>query len=261
VKKSSGAFALTLCFVLNFATPISAQSPPLTPTRANLGAAVLLPHEVLASMRSMGFRPVSPPALRGRVYVLRAYDASQLEKRVVMDARSGEVILVREAIGEASAFSPRDPHYGRYEPPRPSSNIARATFELVLDDPLFPRQGQAPSAPGQRALATTSSGSLPKVLPAPPAEGSRDAIKTPPPLAPTMTATRPSSATPPTPTVAVATPPSAPAPLALVTPATPGKSIPAPHAARAASAPDSATPSPAPADQPPTQFVQVAPLE
>jgi hypothetical protein len=252
VKKSSGAFALTLCFVLNFATPISAQSPPLTPTRANLGAAVLLPHEVLASMRSMGFRPVSPPALRGRVYVLRAYDASQLEKRVVMDARSGEVILVREAIGEASAFSPRDPHYGRYEPPRPSSNIARATepsrdFEPVLDDPLFPRQGQAPSAPGQRALATTSPTPLPDVRPAPPTESSGDAIKTPP---------------PPAPRVAVATPPpSAPPPLALAIPATPGKSIPAPHAARAASAPDSATPSPASADQPSTQFVQVAPLE
>jgi hypothetical protein len=251
VKKASGAFALTLCFALNFATPISAQSPPLTPTRARSGDTVLLPRQVLASMRSMGFRPVSPPALRGRVYVLRAYDASQLEKRVVVDARSGEVILVREAIGEASAFSSRDPPYGRYEPPRPSSNIARATepsrdFEPVLDDPLFPRQGQAPSATGQRALATTSPTPLPIVRPAPPTESSRDAIKTPP---------------PPAPTVVAATPPSAPPPLPLATPATPGKSIPAPHAARAASAPESATPSAASADQPSTQFVQVAPLE
>jgi hypothetical protein len=248
VKKASGAFALTLCFALNFATPISAQSPPLTPTHARSGDIVLLPRQVLASVRSMGFRPVSPPALRGRVYVLRAYDASQLEKRVVLDARSGEVILVREAIGEASAFSLRDPHYGRYEPPRPSGNIARATepsrdLEPVLDDPLFPRQGQAPSAPGQRALATTSPTPLPNVGPAPPTESSRDAIKIPPPPAPTVA------------------PPSAPPPIALATPATPGKSIPAPHAARAASAPNSATASPASSDQPSTQFVQVTPLE
>jgi len=267
VKNASGALALIVCFALNFPTPICAQSPPFNaPTRAHSGAAVLLPHEVLAIVRSMGFRPISPAALRGRVYVLRAYDASQLEKRVVVDARSGEVILAREAIGEAPAISPRDPRYGRYELPQPSGNIARASepsrdFEAVLDDPLFPRQGQAPSALGQRALATTSPTSVPKVPPAPPVGDSRNAIKTPPPPAPTITATRPSSATPATPTVAVATPPSAPAPLALATSATPGKSIPAPHAARAASTPDSATSVPAPAEQPPTQFVQVAPLE
>jgi hypothetical protein len=253
VKTASGAFALAL----SFASPIFAQSPPFdAPPRPRSEAAVLPPHKVLSSVRSMGLDPVSPPALRGRVYVLRAYDASHFEKRVVVGARSGEVLLVQEAIAESPAFSPYGPRSGRYEPPRPPS-IARATepshdFEPMLDEPLFPRQGRvppAPSTPEQRSLATTSRTPLPRVQQAPPAGISQDAINTMPPPAPTVTAAIPLSTTLPT------------AAQAPATPAAPGKSVPAPHTTRTVSAPEAPAPSAPPADKPATQMVPVAPLE
>jgi hypothetical protein len=248
VNAANGAFAFVFGFALGFASPIFAQSPPFDmPPRHHSEAAVLSPHKVLTSVRSMGLHPVSPPALRGRVYVLRANDASQFEKRVVVDARSGEVLLVREAIAESPAFS----HYGpRYEPPRPPS-IARATepshdLEPVLDEPLFPGQGRpAPGTPEQRSLATTSRTPLPRVQQAPAAGGSQDAINAMPSPAPTVTA-------------AIPVPTAAPAP---PMPAAPGKSVPAPHAAQTASAPEAPGPSAPPADKPATQLVPVAPLE
>ena len=255
MNAANGAFVFVFGFALSFASPIFAQSPQFdAPPRPRSEAAVLPPHKALSSVRSMGLDPVSPPALRGRVYVLRAYDASHFEKRVVVGARSGEVLLVQEAIPESPAFSHYGPRSGRYKPPRPPS-IARASepshdFEPVLDEPLFPRQGRvppAPSTPEQRSVATTSRTPLPRE--APPAGSSQDAINTMPPPAPTVTAAIPLSTTLPT---AAQTP---------ATPAAPGKSVPAPHTARTASAPEALAPSAPPADKPATQMVPVAPLE
>ncbi|MFZ0070684.1 MAG: hypothetical protein WAK85_05420, partial [Xanthobacteraceae bacterium] len=149
VKTASAACALAL----SFASPIWAQSPQPGPR-----AGVLPPYEVLTSVRSMGLDPVGRPALRGRVYVLRAFDATQFEKRVVVDARSGEVLSVRDAIDPSPGYTPYDPRYGHYEPPRPPAGIARAEpapdVDPLLDEPLFPRPARGapgPAAPGVRS--------------------------------------------------------------------------------------------------------------
>jgi hypothetical protein len=188
----------------------------------------------------MGLDPATRPLLRGRVYALRAFDPSHAEKRVLVDARSGEVLSVRAVADAGPAEAPYNPRSGRYEPPRPPARVAEVPdAEPILDEPLFPRAGRgAPAAPAQRsaALAPTPA---PKVQPAPVAGTAQDnkALVGTSPVSTGATASSSSAAPLASPEVLAAAP------------STPGKSIPAPVAAKADSA------------KPATQFVPVAPLE
>jgi hypothetical protein len=248
--------AFTACaLALSFASPIWAQSPSFS---ARAGA-VLPPYEVLTSVRSMGLDPVGRPALRGRVYVLRAFDATQFEKRVVVDARSGEVLSVRDAIHTSPAYTPYDPRYGHYEPPRPPAAIARGEppdVEPLLDEPLFPRSARV--APGPRSAAVNPRAPLPK-LRSPTAATVKDTkdAAAPSPQSPTSTAT---------PAAATSTAPTSPTPLPsadalAAASSSPGKSIPAPVASHAYVGPRTDPPEKAPAERSVTQLVPVAPLE
>ena len=264
VKTASAASAVC-ALALSFASPIWAQSPQPGPR-----AGVLPPYEVLTSVRSMGLDPVGRPALRGRVYVLRAFDATQFEKRVVVDARSGEVLSVRDAIDPSPGYTPYDPRYGHYEPPRPPAGIARAEpapdVEPLLDEPLFPRPARGapgPAAPGVRS-AVVSPRSPPKARPATPtttAATTQDKKEagTPIPQSPTAigsaTPTNAASAT------AVSATPLPSADALAAASATPGKSIPAPAASHAYVGPRLDPGEKQPADKSVTQLVPVAPLE
>ena len=110
----------------------------------------------MSSVRSLGLDPATRPLLRGRAYVLRAFDASHAEKRVLVDARSGEVMSVRAVADTGPAEEQYNPRYGHYEPPRPPSRVAAVPeSEPILDEPLFPRAGRgAPAAaPAKRSAA------------------------------------------------------------------------------------------------------------
>ena len=245
---------------LSFTSPTWAQSPP---PGAQAGG-VLPPHEVLTSVRSMGLDPVGRPALRGRVYVLRAFDDTQFEKRVVVDARSGAVLSVRDAISSSPAYTPYDPRYGRYDPPRPPASIAHAALppdmEPLLDEPLFPRSARVAPAPGRevRSAAVNPRTPSPKMRPAA-AAATQDAAappQSPPPTsspAPAAVASAPAATPWPTPL------PSADA-LAAAS-SSPGKSIPAPVASRAYVGSRTNAPEKPPAEKSITQLVPVAPLE
>jgi hypothetical protein len=227
---------------LSFTSPTWAQSPP---PGAQAGG-VLPPHEVLTSVRSMGLDPVGRPALRGRVYVLRAFDDTQFEKRVVVDARSGAVLSVRDAISSSPAYTPYDPRYGRYEPPRPPASIARAEpppdMEPLLDEPLFPRSARVAPAAGREvrsaAVNTTQDAAAPPLTSSPAAAA---------------VASAPAATPSPTPL------PSADA-LAAAS-SSPGKSIPAPVATHAYVGSRTDAPEKPPAEKSVTQLVPVAPLE
>ena len=255
MKAAYAGFALAL----SFASPLSAQSLPRvdSPPHAQSGA-VLPPHEVLTSVRSMGLEALTRPVLRGRVYVLRARDAGQLEKRVVVDARTGAVVQVRDVADMAPAYSPYDRRFGGYVPPRPPAAIARAgvpsDFEPVLDEPLFPRPGRgSASAPAQRSAVATAHAPLPKVRPASPTEPGKDAQQAAPTQSASVTPTSPA----PSASAPSALPPDAAAAAAAA--AIPGKSIPAPVGSRVST--------PVRADVQSTgektaiQMVPVAPLE
>jgi len=250
---------------LSFASPTWAQSPPPGPQ-----AGVLPPHEVLTSVRSMGLDPVGRPVLRGRVYVLRAFDDTQFEKRVVVDARSGAVLAVRDAISSSPAYTPYDPRYGRYDPPRPPASIARAEpppdMGPLLDEPLFPRSARGTPGPAPvRSAAVNPQTPMPKVRP-PAAAATQDAAA---PSQPSPTTASPAPAvvaSTPAPAAVAATPAAAPSPLPsaealAAASSSPGKSIPAPVASHAYVRSRTDSPQKPPAEQSVTQLVPVAPLE
>ena len=244
---------------LSFTSPTWAQSPP---PGAQAGG-VLPPHEVLTSVRSMGLDPVGRPALRGRVYVLRAFDDTQFEKRVVVDARSGAVLSVRDAISSSRAYTPYDPRYGRYDPPRPPASIAHAApppeMEPLLDEPLFPRSARVAPAPGREVRSAAVNPRTPSQKIRPAAAAAQDAAappQSPPPTsspAPAAVASAPAATPWPTPL------PSADA-LAAAS-SSPGKSIPAPVASRAYVGSRTDASEKPPAEKSVTQLVPVAPLE
>ena len=85
-----------IALALSFASPLSADRCRGSTRRRMLRAArCCRPTRCSTSVRSMGLEPADRPVLRGRVYVLRAVDAGQREKRVVVDARTGEVVGAR----------------------------------------------------------------------------------------------------------------------------------------------------------------------
>ena len=61
---------------------------------ARLPAGGLPPHEILSILRSTGLDPLGQPVRRGPNYVLRAIDDNDREVRVVVSARSGDVLSV-----------------------------------------------------------------------------------------------------------------------------------------------------------------------
>jgi len=266
VKTASAACAVAL----SFASPVWAQSPQPGPR----AGAVLPPYEVLTSVRSMGLDPVGRPALRGRVYVLRAFDATNFEKRVVVDARSGEVLSVRDAIDTSPAYTPYDPRYGHYEPPRPPAGIARAEpapdIDPILDEPLFPRPTRVAPGPstGVRAAAVNPRAPLPKTRPATAAPTVATATTTAQDTK-DASAAAPSTSIPPqspgsgNPLSAASAGSATPLPSAdalAAASSTPGKSVPAPVASHAYVGPR-LDPEKQSADKSVTQLVPVAPLE
>jgi len=220
--------------VLTVASPVLAQTAH--------PAGRVPPEDVLSSIRSLGLEPATRPLLRGRVYALRAFDTAHAEKRVLVDARSGEVLSVRAVADAGPAEAPYNPRYGRYEPPRPPARVAAVPdAEPILDEPLFPRAGRgAPATPAQRSATVTSPAPVPKPL-QPASAGTAQDNKAAVGTSPVSAGETASNSAPAAPLASADA-------LAAAT-STPGKSIPAPVAAK----PESAKPA--------TQFVPVAPLE
>jgi len=98
VKKWACAWGI-VGFVLVAAVPGAAQ--PLAPPGdiAPSYAEALPPYEIIASVRSAGFRPLSRPVQRGPVYVLFAVDRYFMDVRVTVDARSGRVLSATRLAG------------------------------------------------------------------------------------------------------------------------------------------------------------------
>jgi hypothetical protein len=205
------------------------------------------PQDVLTSVRSMGLDPATRPLMRGRVYVLRAFDASHAEKRVLVDAHSGEVLSVQATADAGPTDTPYNPRHGRYDPPRPPASVARGAeapdSEPILDEPLFPRAGRG--APATRSEAPAPTPLTPKAQPSPvnTAEDNKAPVGASP--ASAGEATMNAAAASPLPSAEVSAGASS----------SPGKSVPAPVAAKASSSAAGSAAKPA------TEFVPVTPLE
>jgi hypothetical protein len=147
------------------------------PTRPMFSGESLTPSEATGIVRSMGFVPSSPPARNGLNYVVRAAGPRGRPVRVVIDARSGDVLSVRPiatfgapypvplgripwlglqlrppaAIGRSEAYSP---------PPLPRARTG--------PDAVKPAQQSAAGAAPAAAKVSQQSAAGPEPLPAKP---------------------------------------------------------------------------------------------
>jgi hypothetical protein len=176
-----------------------AKAQPYPPEQGMFG--LLPPSEAMAVVRGMGFDPLYRPVLYGSSYIVRALDDRDIPVRVIVDARSGKVLAVRQAgmmrprYGMMSpyGYEPRYREYvplppqtvpsGRYgsfeEPSLQDVPRARERSAAIVRTPL-PRQrpptpskaasdeatnvrssAAAPSAPALKELAATPGKSIP----------------------------------------------------------------------------------------------------
>lgn len=102
VKIGVAAAALWLCW-LPVGEMASAQTPAVAAPAAHSATVppppkpatgFVSPYEIMRTVRSAGFHPVSRPMREGASYVLRATDFRGLLMRIVLDARTG---VIRDA--------------------------------------------------------------------------------------------------------------------------------------------------------------------
>ena len=166
---------IALCagvLVLSFpaSAPVSAQPvPPYYPGAANPGVGPALPpHEILASVRSMGLEPLTRPLRHGPAYALRAADPAGHEVRVIADARTGRILQVVRVPAQLNAAP-----YGR--PPGRIADVPdgygpNSRVGAVPPSPPGPAAGglpavQAPTAVPPRATAQAGPPPLPRPRP------------------------------------------------------------------------------------------------
>ena len=159
---------------LALASPASAQ-----PVNSTFYNAAMPPYRVLALMRATGFEPVGLPVRIGDVYRMRALDPNNIEYLLILDARTGRTVSVRE-IGMPApyaampAYGPyRGPVYGRvfappaddygYASPRPPREVPHAQPQ-----PKPSKTAQAP-LPRPRPYVMEATGSIPADAPKAPA--------------------------------------------------------------------------------------------
>ncbi len=134
------------------AGPLAAEPREAGLRVAQAVVADLPPYEMLAVVRSMGLRPISQPVREGPTYVLRAVDRRGEERRVVVDARYGEVIEAVRVV--------RMPGYPGARVVRlPGREFEEDEIDMTPPSPYPPRVIPAPraSAPAPRAAAIAPS--------------------------------------------------------------------------------------------------------
>jgi len=163
-------------------TPTYAAIPPRAPPYAppppeqpgpGYGPALLPPAEVHAILRETGFRPLGAVRQRGMFYVIAATDRYGEEGRLVIDARTGQIVRFAPALypmGDAYGAAPV--HYavaGRQQafgdlrnPPRPPAaipNLAGRAPAVPMPKPAPPRSAEdkqfteKPAQPPQQSAA------------------------------------------------------------------------------------------------------------
>ncbi len=141
----------------------------------------LPPGRIVAIVRQSGFDPVGRPVRKGELYTLRALDPYDVEYRLVIDARTGRTVSLRE-MARPGAYEPVPAFariFGRaedgYPSPRPPRDIPRA--------PAAPPQKSAATAtplPRPRPYFLDATGSIPVGAPKP-ATAASEAQKAPEP--------------------------------------------------------------------------------
>jgi hypothetical protein len=124
---------LSASLVLLAATTGRAQSPPAQAPPPHASSqpkpvtGFVSSYEILRTVRSAGFNPLSPPLREGTVYVLRATDYRGIPMRVVLDARTGVIRDVNRIVSaNSTGYGMTSPEYG--PPPYVSGPFAPAPY-------------------------------------------------------------------------------------------------------------------------------------
>jgi hypothetical protein len=178
--------------MLALSTPVFAE--PMRLAQA-LEPGTLPPREIIEIVRSDGFDPLGQPVRRGPNYVLRAVDDTDREVRLVINARSGDILSVTPVatasrLPPSASMGPYEQVAPRYVPPGPPGAY-RGGPPVVYEDDGPPGYGRPP-APVPNASSGYARPQNPNAVPAdrdddgyPPAPNSRPLRSTeiPPPAA------------------------------------------------------------------------------
>jgi hypothetical protein len=194
VSIKSAACALAICLASSAAL---AQPVPLPAGRvAGLGP-VMPPQQIGKILRANGFLPQATPVRNGEAYQVRAIDRRGRQVRVAIDARYGDILMVRPIIMvPPGALGPRPygppPAYydddlptgavGAYPPP------AGRTATLAPAHPPIPR----PKPAAKPAAVTPAPAAAPEAKPAPEANPAPAAAAAAPAPAAPVSASAPS---------------------------------------------------------------------
>lgn len=137
---------LMLC-VTSLALAGAAAAEPAGPP-PNI-AAGLPPGQIMAIVRANGFDPVGRPVRNGNVYALQALDPDDVEYRIVVDARTGRTVSLRE-IARPGPYEAA-PRFGGVIGGPPEGPALRPPHDVPHGAPAAPR-----GAPPQRSAATTA---------------------------------------------------------------------------------------------------------
>jgi hypothetical protein len=150
--------------VSDFSAPYAAM-PPDAPAPGNAplpgyGPRLLPPQEVYTVLRESGYSPLGMPRLRGPFYTIAVIDRRGNDGRLVIDARSGQIVRFVPAyrIGENYSGDAATPYVttpyapaGRLPPisnvsgpPRPPASVPRVASRTP---PTIPMPKAAPSRP------------------------------------------------------------------------------------------------------------------
>jgi len=149
--------------IISFSTAVLFSSAsfaePLPGTPAAVPGA-LPPKEITTIVRSSGLHPLGPPAARGPTYVVRAADRRAEIMRVVVDARSGDIMSVVPVVEGPRGIGAAGPP----PPYRPGARVPQPEADQVA--PSGP--GPITTRPPREAAATPAGPPLPRPRPVPP---------------------------------------------------------------------------------------------
>jgi hypothetical protein len=169
---------------------------------AGLGP-VLPPQEIGKILRANGLAPQATPVRNGEAYQVRAIDRRGLQVRVAIDARYGDILMVRPILMmPPGAYGPRPygpppGYYGddmptgaisAYPPPSGAGPPPGRDAALAPAKPPIPRPKPAakPAAAAAATPAAPESASAPTASAAPPASAPAQAPAAAPAAAPAM---------------------------------------------------------------------------
>lgn len=196
----AAACAVVICL----SSAALAQPAPGGDPMAKLGP-VLPPQQIAKILRTHGFVPQATPVRNGEAYQVRALDRMGRQVRVAVDARYGDILVVRPiAMAPAGAYGPYGPppsyyggpppYYGGVYPPSPGVRPLPPDQSAALTPvhPPLPRpKPAAKPAAVAPAPAAAPEASPPAAAPAtaPPAAEAPAAAPAPPAAAPSPPAT------------------------------------------------------------------------